>query len=91
MSKISQFQGTYRWLSNFAECKIILNQYTYNSVEHAYQSAKSNLKSWKEFCSTTNSPAIVKNTIKNLINHYYLKQVIHISKKEIHGMMLSGE
>ena len=66
MSKISQFQGTYRWLSNFAECKIILNQYTYNSVEHAYQSAKSNLKSWKEFCSTTNSPAIVKKHSKNI-------------------------
>lgn len=37
---ILEFQGAFRWLSNFAECKINFNGYVFNSVEHAYQAAK---------------------------------------------------
>jgi len=37
---ISEFQGKYRWLSNFYPCKIVLDGEDYNTVEHAYQAAK---------------------------------------------------
>ena len=40
MNKILQFQGEYRWLSNFAPVKIKLDGYTFASVEAAYMSAK---------------------------------------------------
>lgn len=48
---IKEFQNEYRWLSNFAPVKIILDGITYPSVEHAYMSAKSDDKDWKEYCS----------------------------------------
>ena len=40
MDKIKQFQGEYRWLSNFAECDVFLEGILYPSVENAYQAAK---------------------------------------------------
>jgi len=39
-------------MSNFTPVKIILDNVEYYSVEHAYMSAKSQDKSWKEFCQT---------------------------------------
>ena len=67
MSKnIYQFQDEYRWLSNFSKCPITINDITYPSIEHAYQSAKSPLNSWKSFCSTTPSPAIIKKHSRNI-------------------------
>ena len=44
---ILEFQGEYRWLSNFSPCEIILDGITYKSVEHAYMSAKSENEEWK--------------------------------------------
>ena len=38
--KITQFQGEYRWLSNFADCEVFLEGVLYPSVENAYQAAK---------------------------------------------------
>ena len=35
-----QFKDEYRWLSNFADCEVILDGVTYPSVENAYQAAK---------------------------------------------------
>lgn len=67
MSKnIYQFQDEYRWLSNFSKCSITINDITYPSIEHAYQSAKSPLNSWKSFCSTTPSPTIIKKHSRNI-------------------------
>ena len=37
---IREFQGDYRWLSNFAPCKIYYEGLVYGSVENAYQAAK---------------------------------------------------
>lgn len=54
---IKEFRGEYRWLSNFAPCKILLDGVEYPSVEAAYMSAKSNDLSWKEFCSDRNNTA----------------------------------
>ena len=41
MNKISEFQGPYRWLSNFWCCKIIWNGKEAYSAEAHYQAAKS--------------------------------------------------
>ena len=38
--KIEQFQGQFRWLSNFWFCDIIFEGIKYPTVEHAYQAAK---------------------------------------------------
>jgi ribA/ribD-fused uncharacterized protein len=37
---IPEFQGSYRWLSNFWVCPIEFGGINYPSVEHAYQAAK---------------------------------------------------
>lgn len=37
---ILEFQGTYRWLSNFAPSAVIYDGLVFTSVEHAYQAAK---------------------------------------------------
>lgn len=60
---IKEFQGEYRWLSNFAPCKIILDDKEYPSVEHAYMSAKSNDEAWKKMCQDKNN---IAGTIKKL-------------------------
>src|SRR2546429_9844883 len=39
-AKIAQFQGEYRFLSNFYPAVVVFEGITYPSVEHAYQSAK---------------------------------------------------
>ena len=39
---INQFQGEYRFLSNFWPCKIPYLEHLYPSVENAYQAAKCN-------------------------------------------------
>jgi hypothetical protein len=46
---IAEFKGDYRWLSNFVLCEINYNSFKFQSVEHAYQSAKSNSIEWKRF------------------------------------------
>ena len=73
---ITEFQGEYRWLSNFAPCKVILDNIEYSSVEHAYMSAKSTEHSWKLFCANTSSPGEVKKasrTIKLVANWDQIK------------------
>jgi ribA/ribD-fused uncharacterized protein len=37
---IKEFQGEYRWLSNFAICVVVIDGKTYPSTENAYQAAK---------------------------------------------------
>jgi len=58
---IKEFQGEYRWLSNFAPVIIRIGNRNYPSVEHAYMAFKSNDSKWKDFCADKgNSPGRVK-------------------------------
>ena len=50
MEMIKEFQGEYRFLSNFAKVDITIDGLTYRSVEHAYISQKSDDIEWKNFC-----------------------------------------
>lgn len=54
---IKEFQNEFRWLSNFAPVKIVLDGVQYPSIEHAYMSAKSDDVEWKKFCSNSNNKA----------------------------------
>lgn len=46
---IAEFQGKYRWLSNFWDSPIIVYGFDYATVEHYYQSRKAdNSKEWDE-------------------------------------------
>lgn len=58
---IKEFQGQYRWLSNFAPINIKLGNKTYASVEHAYMSMKSTSIVWKDFCA---QPAVSAGQVK---------------------------
>lgn len=40
MNDILEFQGEYRWLSNFWPAKVVLDGVEYPTVENAYQAAK---------------------------------------------------
>jgi len=46
--KIEEFQGTYRWLSNFWPVPIVYDGITYESTEVAYQAAKTNNRKVRE-------------------------------------------
>lgn len=65
---IKEFQNEYRWLSNFAPVKILLNGTEYPSVEHAYMSAKSDADDWKRFCADPDNRAgDVKRQSSNIV------------------------
>lgn len=67
IKQISEFSGEYRWLSNFAECRIILGNTTYSSVEHAYQSMKSDDPEWRKFCADpSNSAGTIKRKSRDV-------------------------
>lgn len=64
---IKEFQGDFRWLSNFTPVNIELDGLKFSSVEHAYMSAKSDNKWWKEFCANPkNTPGQVKRESKKI-------------------------
>ena len=53
---ISEFQGEYRWLSNFWAATVIYEGISYPSVEHAFQAAKTlDRHARKEIASDPNS------------------------------------
>jgi ribA/ribD-fused uncharacterized protein len=60
---IESFTDGYRWLSNFAPVKIVLDGIEYPSVEHAYVSAKSTEPSWRKACS---DPSLTAGAIKKM-------------------------
>lgn len=65
---ITEFQNEYRWLSNFAPVEIDLNGVMFQSVEHAYMSAKSDDDDWKTFCSNpSNSAGDVKRKSRSIL------------------------
>ena len=64
---ILEFQGNYRWLSNFYPCRIEYFGYVYKSVEHSYQAQKSNSQEWKTYCEKENNPALVRKKSRNIM------------------------
>lgn len=57
---IKEFQGKYRFLSNFWICRIVYYKEKYNSVEHAYQVAKFNDKKIREEIKNASTPGEAK-------------------------------
>lgn len=57
---VEQFQGPYRFLSNFWPAEIKLDGVTYPTVEHAYQAAKFYDKNIREIISSMASPGQAK-------------------------------
>lgn len=52
---IKEFQGEYRWLSNFTKVNITIDGVTFPSIEHAYVSMKiEDNPDWIKFCSNPN-------------------------------------
>jgi len=63
---IKEFQGEFRWLSNFTQVAIELDGRMFHSVEHAYMSAKSDDEEWKDFCENTFSAGQVKKASRSI-------------------------
>ncbi|MBD3839164.1 MAG: NADAR family protein [Epsilonproteobacteria bacterium] len=79
---IREFQNEYRWLSNFAPCCIILDNAEYQSVEHAYMSAKSDDKKWKHFCQTEPKASSVKKASTDIVLiHDWTSKRVEIMKQ----------
>lgn len=62
--KITEFQGEYRWLSNFVDAEITLNGNTFKSVEHGYVHGKFTDPKLKEKC--VNPTNLTSGDIKRL-------------------------
>jgi len=63
---IKIFSGEHRWLSNFAPVNIQIGKCTFRSVEHAYQSEKSNEKEWKICCLSIERPGDIKKMSRKI-------------------------
>jgi len=57
---IKQFQGQYRWLSNFWNCRIEYNGRVFTSVEHGYQYSKCVTQEDKDRMFATTKPGDLK-------------------------------
>lgn len=60
MAIIKEFQGEYRWLSNFATVDILHDEILYPSVEHAWVASKNTDVNWKRKCAASIHPSLVK-------------------------------
>lgn len=63
---IKEFQGEYRWLSNFWLTPIYYEGRCFRSVEHAYMSAKSTNEEWKNLCSSAKTPGQIKRLSRSV-------------------------
>lgn len=67
METIYQFNGEYRYLSNFWLCSFEWNNFLWPSSEHAYQAAKSlNYHEWAAICQPHITPGQAKRLGKCL-------------------------
>lgn len=57
---IGRFQGSYRWLSNFAECVVRLDGVEYPTTEHAYQAAKTLDPVEREHVRSSKTPGVAR-------------------------------
>ena len=65
-SKITEFQGEYRFLSNFFPAEVVYEGITYPTVEHAYQSAKTLDMNERKRIAAIKTPAEAKNEGRKL-------------------------
>jgi len=63
---IKEFQGKYRFLSNFVDAPVQLDGFWYDSVEHAYQAAKTLSEVEREVVRKMDKPGDVKRFGKKL-------------------------
>ncbi len=78
MDSITEFKGEYSFLSNFAWVKIRVGDFTYPSVEHAYQASKTNsfvLKSYIRNCETPGHAKRAGRRVSPLIEDWDNKKV----------------
>ncbi len=61
MKEIAGFRKEYRWLSNFFPSIIEYEGEIYNTVEHAYQAAKTNNKKVREIIRGASTPTDAKS------------------------------
>lgn len=66
MAKIAEFQGDYRWLSNFWPSIIHLNNMRFITAEHAYQASKTVNQNEREYIARQISPAAAKRAGRNV-------------------------
>ena len=59
-AKIAEFQGEYRFLSNFSPAEVVYEGITYPTVEHAYQSAKTLEPNERKRIAALKTPAEAK-------------------------------
>ena len=57
---ITEFKGTYRFLSNFSESVFVWRGVTWHTVEHAYQAAKTRDLEWIAAIRKARTPAQAK-------------------------------
>lgn len=57
--EINSFWGPFRFLSNFYESPLVARDWTWPTVEHAYQAFKTDTSQWKEICQAP-TPGIAK-------------------------------
>jgi ribA/ribD-fused uncharacterized protein len=63
---VREFQGDFRWLSNFWPAPVVLDGLTYPTVEHAYQAAKSEDPAWRQLVLRTPKPGKVKRSARGV-------------------------
>lgn len=63
---IKQFQGEYRFLSNFWLVKVLFEGKIYSSVEHAYQAAKTLDPKIREIIRNLSSPGMAKRYARKI-------------------------
>ncbi len=64
---IKEFQGEYRWLSNFWPVQIKYKGRVFHNVENAFHSEKSDDSFFKDFCKLESNPKIVKKRQLDMI------------------------
>lgn len=63
---ISEFQGPYRFLSNFWPAMVQLDEVNYPTVEHAYQAAKTFDPKWRLYVGNAPTPSSAKRRAKDI-------------------------
>lgn len=67
METIREFKGEYRYLSNFWPCRVELDGLQYDSVEHAYQAAKTTDPAERRLIRNAVTPAAAKKLGRHVI------------------------
>lgn len=74
------FRGEYAWLSNYADCKIIIKGIEYQSVENAYMACKNTSPEWKELCRTSSASEAKRESKKILLRDNWDEVKLRVMK-----------